>query len=693
MSVGGFDIGGAIADFGGDLLDSAIDVGSDLLSSGLEVLDAAGDWGGDFFETATGFASDAWGSVTDFAGNADFFNANSFGSILNSGITTVTEFGSNLTSGFSLPGISVPGLVNTAVASIAGPAAGFSGSGFSIPGLVNTAVASIAGPILGPATGALRGVPGIGNSTGYGFGVPGFGGAINTGSLLASVTGGVGTGFNLGIPGFSGSGRTPGFGNTVGYGTPGILPTTGINYNNLLNSALGFVTGSGTAVAQPINRGAAPVTDFSQALSIDITGVGVNTGDTISLDPTRIGGRTNDFAEIFNPETGLYDVYDLGTNETVRTGLNQQQAILAAQDLSIGVDAIVADATAGAVGYESVFDPLTGKYNVVDVNNGQVIASGLDEQEAILFAQDQSVIDGGSTPEDETAGPILLNQGGLTNDENGVNQGLLSQARQQQAIRQQRQNRGVSGDWRVRLQLAPNSTYLYNDPQCGPILWPLRITDGVIFPYTPQIDTAYKANYEAYDLTHSNYRGYFYKNSYSDVVNIRATFTAQDTTEANYLLSVIHFFRSATKMFYGQDQERGSPPPLVYLSGLGEFQFNEHSCVISQFNYTLPSDVDYIRAQSQGTNGTNFLIKRDRSTVAGNPLASAFIRLANSSLFKGAEAKRFPEGTLGTDNPTYVPTKMEINLTLLPIQSRAQVSKQFSVKNFANGNLLKGGFW
>jgi hypothetical protein len=49
--------------------------------------------------------------------------------------------------------------------------------------------------------------------------------------------------------------------------------------------------------------------------------------------------------------------------------------------------------------------------------------------------------------------------------------------------------------------------------------------------------------------------------------------------------------------------------------------------------------------------------------------------------------------TLGTNNPTYVPTKIEISLGLLPIQSRSQVSKQFSLKQFANGDLLKGGFW
>jgi len=215
----------------------------------------------------------------------------------------------------------------------------------------------------------------------------------------------------------------------------------------------------------------------------------------------------------------------------------------------------------------------------------------------------------------------------------------------------------------------------------------------VIFPYTPSIDMAYKANYSQYDLTHSNYRGYFYQSSAIDAINLKATFTAQDTTEANYLLAVIHFFRSVTKMFYGQDAERGSPPPMTYLSGLGDFQFNEHPCLVSQFNYSLPSDVDYIRAQVSPVNGQNLLQQRDRQTIAGNPLSYAINRLASVGLSKGALDNRFAPPTLGITTPTYVPTKMEIQLTLLPTQSRQQVSKQFSVKNFANGNLLKGGFW
>ena len=270
-------------------------------------------------------------------------------------------------------------------------------------------------------------------------------------------------------------------------------------------------------------------------------------------------------------------------------------------------------------------------------------------------------------------------------------QGLVKGAQQQQTIADQRKQIN-NGDWRVRLRLAPQSNYLYNASSPG-ILQPLKVTDGIIFPYTPQIDTSYRANYEQYDLTHSNYRGYFYKNSYVDAISLKTVFTAQDTNDANYLLAVITFLKSVTKMFYGQDAQRGAPPPLVYLSGFGDYQFREHPCVVSQFQYNLPDNVDYIRAGSPNNAGLNFNNIRDRQSVATNSIFGSINRLAAAFLTKGAITGSAAPPTLGLNRPTYVPTKIDINLTLFPIQSRQQVSKQFSVKEFANGNLIKGGFW
>jgi hypothetical protein len=247
-------------------------------------------------------------------------------------------------------------------------------------------------------------------------------------------------------------------------------------------------------------------------------------------------------------------------------------------------------------------------------------------------------------------------------------------------------------DWRVTLRLAPGANYLYAAPDAG-LLQPLKTTNGVVFPFTPAISTAYKANYSNYDLTHSNYRGYFYQNSYTDAVNLTATFTAQSTADAAYVLAVIHFFRSVTKMFYGQDAQRGSPPPLTYLSGLGDYQFNNHPCLVTSFNYTLPADVDYISSGSPNNLGLNLQPLQNLYSTTLNAVAPTVTRLASAFLPVGAQnATPAPLQAL-LANPTYVPTKMDMQITLLPVQSRSQVSKQFSLKNFANGNLLKGGFW
>jgi hypothetical protein len=285
---------------------------------------------------------------------------------------------------------------------------------------------------------------------------------------------------------------------------------------------------------------------------------------------------------------------------------------------------------------------------------------------------------------------------GLDSESASRTEALLRQA-QAQATLQQRYNQTTQGDWRVRLRLAPGANYLYNDPN-NRLLAPLRVSNGVIFPYTPTVQTNFTANYDKYDLTHSNYRGYFYKNSTVGDISVNGTFTAQDTAEAEYLLAVIIFLRSATKMFYGKDEFRGAPPPLVELSGYGQYQFNNHPCLIQSFNYSLPNDVDYIRVtpNNQGINLSN-----RQSRVSSSPVStiqSILNRLQNAGLPRGAVASPGDLGVVnstvaGLGQSTYVPTKMEIQLTLLPVQTRQQVSQQFSVKNFANGNLLKGGFW
>jgi hypothetical protein len=272
-------------------------------------------------------------------------------------------------------------------------------------------------------------------------------------------------------------------------------------------------------------------------------------------------------------------------------------------------------------------------------------------------------------------------------------------AREEAAVQEEFQS-PANGDWRVRLRLAPGATYLYKDANVKTsILAPLAASNGVVFPYMPTIQTTYNANYESVELTHSNYRGQFYKSSYVGDVQITGTFTAQDTAEANYLLAVIHFFRSVTKMFYGaEDPLRGAPPPLVYLIGLGQYQFNNQPCVVKTFNYSMPNDCDYIRTKPNNYN-TNLGGRSSKPQTSANPISSVVNRLQNALLPQGAVPNVPAQGLLEMQSvtniadATYVPTKCEIQLTLMPIQTRSQQSQQFNMENFANGNLLKAGFW
>ena len=242
-------------------------------------------------------------------------------------------------------------------------------------------------------------------------------------------------------------------------------------------------------------------------------------------------------------------------------------------------------------------------------------------------------------------------------------------------------------DWRVRLSLAPNAKYLYKADNPG-ILKPLQATNGVIFPYTPTVGAVYAANYDASELVHSNYKIYNYKNSNVDTVTITGDFTAQDTTEANYLLAVIHFFKSVTKMFYGQDQNprNGTPPPLVYMSGLGTFQFDNHPLAVTNFTYSLPNEVDYIRAGS--TTNEPGSSTANQTTVNNTDNAST-ARIQSSGL--GVRVPNFQrqQATINS-NATYVPTKMQIVITCIPIVTRNDISNNFSLRDYATGALLQG---
>jgi hypothetical protein len=215
-------------------------------------------------------------------------------------------------------------------------------------------------------------------------------------------------------------------------------------------------------------------------------------------------------------------------------------------------------------------------------------------------------------------------------------------------------------DWRVKISLPAKSGLKYD--QSNPFLNILGDrTQGVVFPYTPNITVTHNARYSEQALTHSNYKNYFYEGSDVAAINIVGDFTVQNKDEALYVLAAIYFFRSCTKMFWGSDADAGNPPPIVYLDGYGDYYFPHVTCVVTSFQHTMPADVDYVEvAYSQGSN-----------TVSNPPVMSTT---------SGQKAR--------------VPTSSQFNVTLQPIYSRQNVYKNMSLSQFSQGQLLsnKGGF-
>jgi hypothetical protein len=315
----------------------------------------------------------------------------------------------------------------------------------------------------------------------------------------------------------------------------------------------------------------------------------------------------------------------------------------------------------------------------------QAEADAINQQKQVSDFESSLGAAGATQAEADAINNALANAGAASRALTGPLLDTQSQATQQDVSNFQQKQ-----DWRVRLRLAPGSTYLYNNTGNEGILLPLAETDGVIFPYTPAISVAYSAAYDNTELTHTNYKFFSYRASAVDSISITCDFTAQDTFEANYLLAVIHFFRSATKMFYGQDQnpKPGTPPPLCYLTGLGSFQFDEHPLAITGFTYSLPTDVDYIRAGATTTPaGVN---KRPGipNQGASSPVAS---RLQSSGLRPGAiQPPVYFTENAGTREPTYVPTKIQMAITAIPIVTRNDISNTFSLEEYATGKLLRG---
>lgn len=145
-------------------------------------------------------------------------------------------------------------------------------------------------------------------------------------------------------------------------------------------------------------------------------------------------------------------------------------------------------------------------------------------------------------------------------------------------------------DWRVRINC--NWQYFNSD-----LFNELKRTGGVVWPYLPSITLATKANYNSVDPVHNNFPFQAYKNSQVDDITITGEFSAETETDALYWIAATTFFKTATKMFYGNSMYQGNPPVVCQLNGYGSSIFNNVPVVIKSFQVDFKDDVNYVKCQ------------------------------------------------------------------------------------------------
>ena len=212
-------------------------------------------------------------------------------------------------------------------------------------------------------------------------------------------------------------------------------------------------------------------------------------------------------------------------------------------------------------------------------------------------------------------------------------------------------------DWRVRLQVPEGPLTQFFDFASNPLLQPLAGSRGIFWPLTPSMVIQHSANYNAMDMTHSNYPHQAYQNSQVDSLNIIGEFPVQNQQDAQHWVATVNFLRTATKMFFGADNDKlkGNPPPILHLSGYGSHMFQKVPVVLNSFNVELRSGIDYISTKQEAT-----------------PFQSS----PQNVHFDLSQ----------TEEQTWAPTLSNISVLVTPIYSRESI-KNFSMKDFVQGKL------
>jgi hypothetical protein len=252
-------------------------------------------------------------------------------------------------------------------------------------------------------------------------------------------------------------------------------------------------------------------------------------------------------------------------------------------------------------------------------------------------------------------------------------------------------------EWRVRLSLANWVSF-----KSSAALKPLKDAGALIFPYTPQVSMSSTASYTSPSTVHTNYNFYAYQKSQTEAITITAPFFVEDSEQALYWIASLHYLRSLTKMFSGNDMKAGNPPPIVKLNGYGAYVMKNIPCVVTGVKVDLMNDCDYISTEVRGSAMGEIQGVIDSIAGLADTLSEALPSMSGgagasglSSLAGGLGQVTGVLGSFGVGGSTSggiarVPTKSTMTVSLQPIYSRA-AARNFSLDRFVGGGYMNGG--
>lgn len=184
------------------------------------------------------------------------------------------------------------------------------------------------------------------------------------------------------------------------------------------------------------------------------------------------------------------------------------------------------------------------------------------------------------------------------------------------------------------------------------ILAPLMMTNGVLFPFSPTVSFTQNVDYNIVGggLVYTNQDYYAYQKTPNVQIAISGKFTVQNQYEGLYMLAVIQFFRTVSKMNFGEaastSGQAGQPPPILILNGFGTYMFNKLPCILTSHSFDYNEDIDTI------------------------------------------------DVTDPTGGITKLPSVLSLQLTLIVQQTPYNMSHEFNLEAFKSGALIKsGGGW